>query len=200
MKKIFSAFFAILLTITLTACSSQAAPGGTASSGETAAPKTEEPKTIGEALRAAEDSSFHSYSITENHITVVTDEYVCEADLTPELSAKLDAVDFMADDKDEQYAEILADLACEKVTLRSESRLTEEKIASLIGKKGQAVLDLGYSLGGWKLDEENAVFYIENNGYTYVVKAEEHIEENDTMDVSEVFAGCTIKEIKESGF
>lgn len=200
MRKIFSAFFAILLIMTLTACSSPAAPGGTASSEETAAPKTAEPKTIGEALLAAQDSSFHSYSITEDHIKVVTDDYVCEAGLTPELSAKLDAVDFMADDKDEQYAEILSDLACEKVALRSESMLTKDKIASLIGKKGQALLDLSYASYGWKLDEEHAKFYIENNGYSYLLTAEEHFDETEDMDVDALIAECTIKEITDTGF
>lgn len=178
----------LLFVLCLTGCAKQEPKA------EPAIPK--EMSTIGDAILAGIDDEYYGYEISEDYIRVVNDDYVCEATLTKELQEKLDAVDFFAEDKDQQYAEILKDLPIEKMEPRSASALTEDEMKQLIGKKGQDILDLGYSCYGYNLSEENGIFFIEKDGYCYQVVVEEHVIEEDTMDTSEVFSQCTIKEFK----
>ena len=189
MKKLLTILCTILCLLTLGACASQ-----NEQSGEN---NTSEVKNMGDAILAQLESNVSGWEMTSDHIKVITDDYVYEATLTPELSEKLDAIDFMAEDRDQKYAEILAALPVEKATPRSEFALTDEKIASLIGKKGQELLDLGYEYYGYNLGEQNAQFFIYNNGYNYTVTVEEHYDDSDTFDAMEVLPTSTIKDIQE---
>lgn len=198
MKKILVAIMTLVLALSLLAsCSGSSNQGGSSDSSteESAAeePSTPEPKTIGEAITAGLDGEVFSYSYGEDYIKVVNDDYVCEATMTPEVYEKLEEVDFFAEDKDAQYAEILSELAVEKVELRSESQLTEEEKAALIGKKGKELQDLGFENYGYSLSPEQAIFIMDRNGYTYNVEVEEIYEDSDDFDSTEVFAESTIK-------
>ena len=193
MKKLLTLLCAVLCILTLSACAAPAQP--TPAQPETPAVEL---NTMGDAIRAGVDGNYYSYSVTENHIQVVTDDYVCEADLTPELYEKLNAIDFFAEDKDEQYAEILNDLPIASKEPRNNSKLTDEQISSLVGKKGQELLDMGYECFGWNLNGENAKFFLQKNGFDYYVTFEEHWDETDDMDTEALIGQSTIKEISDT--
>ena len=189
MKKIITLLCALLCILTLAGCSKneETKPAGNND--------TSEINTLGDAIMAGKDGDHFGYSITEDHIKVITDEYIYEASLTKELSDQLFELDNTAEDHDEQMAKLLADLPFETKVLRSESALTEEQMTSLVGKKGQELLDMGFENYGYNLSEENAVFFIDRNGYGYNVTVEEHFEDNDQFDDYEAFSQATIKEI-----
>lgn len=189
MKKTITILCATLCMLLLPACATQSNQASTSTASEPY-------KTMGEAMSHSGKDNFFGYSIGEGRIKIMTDEYVCEAPLTDDLQAKLDAIPFDADDKDEQYAEILKDVPVESIELRANSQLTDEQRSSLIGKKGQELLDLGFEYYGYNLSEENAQFFLDKNGYTYIVVMEEHYEERDDMDPTELISKSTIKEIK----
>ena len=117
--------------------------------------------------------------------------------MNKEIYEKLDAVDFFDEKRDEKYADILTALPIEKKTLRSEYELTPDKIAKLIGKKGQELVNMGFQNVGYNLSGENAVFFMECNGYFYNVITEEHYNENDSFFADETFATSTIKDITD---
>lgn len=187
MKKIIT-ILTLALCMVLPAC-------GTQSNSSSTSPSSEPYKTMGEAMIQSGKSNVFGYSFGDGHIKIVTDDYVCEASLSQEVQDKLNAVEFDADDRDEQFVEILKDVPVEKIELRSESKLTDEQISSLIGKKGQELLDLGFEYYGYNLTEENAQFFLDKNGYSYMVVMEEHYDESDDMDATEVIGKSTIKEI-----
>lgn len=187
MKKIIT-ILTLALCMVLPAC-------GTQSNSSSTSPSSEPYKTMGEAMAQSRKSNVFGYSFGEGHIKIMTDDYVCEASLSQEVQDKLNAIEFDADDRDEQFVEILKDVPVEKIELRSESKLTDEQISSLIGKKGQELLDLGFEYYGYNLNEENAQFFLDKNGYSYTVVMEEHYDESDDMDATEVIGKSTIKEI-----
>ena len=125
---------------------------GTQSNSSSTSPSSEPYKTMGEAMAQSRKSNVFGYSFGEGHIKIMTDDYVCEASLSQEVQDKLNAIEFDADDRDEQFVEILKDVPVEKIELRSESKLTDEQISSLIGKKGQELLDLVFEYYGYNLN------------------------------------------------
>lgn len=187
MKKLFTILLTMLLMLSLFGCTKKDEPidGGPGIGIDTS-------DTIGAVFK-----NNISYQITDEYVKVVTNDYVYEATLNSDISDKLDAIDFFDEKKDEKYAEILLALPIEKTTLRSEYKLSAEKIASLIGKKGKELVDMGYESVGYNLSEENAVFFMECNGYTYSVVVDEHYTESDSFFAEEVFPDSTIKEIRE---
>lgn len=191
MKRYFNRFLMIIcmamFMISLSAC--QAA--------DDTKPTGKEPQSIGEVILSGANSEYYASEITEDYIRVVNDDYVCESKMTPEIYAKLEEVDFFAEDKDQQYAEILKDYPIDKLELRSDSQLSEEEMKNLIGKSGQELLDMGFENFGYNLNEENAVFFMDRNGYSYNVVVEESFEETDDFDAYEAFGKSTIKEFAE---
>lgn len=188
MKKLFTFLFSILLILSLFACSN----------------KQEEPIDGGHNIGTDNSNTIGAifkdniaYEISDEHIKVVTNDYVYEATMNSDINDRLNAIDFFDEKKDEKYAEILLDLSIEKKTPRSEYELTDEKIADLIGKKGKELVDMGYESVGYNLSEENAVFFMGCNGYTYSVVVDEHYTESDSFFAEEVFPDSTIKEIRE---
>ena len=186
MKKFLITVCTIVLTMSLVACSKKE---DTISSSATIASDTD---SIGGVFKDCV-----GYELTDEYIKVITDEYVYESTMTETVHDELDAVDFFDEKRDEKYADILTALPIEKKTLRSEYALTPEKIANLIGKKGQELIDMGYESVGYNLSEENAIFFMECNGYTYNVVTEEHYEDNESFFSEEAFADSTIKDITE---
>ena len=105
----------------------------------------------------------------------------------------------MDEKKNEKYAEVLSVVAIDKKTLRSESKLSADEIASLIGKKGQELIDKGFENYGYYMNkDENSQFMMGKNGYNYNVTVEEKYENDDSIDGTELFSKSTIKEITES--
>lgn len=190
MKKIFTLLCTFCMMCCLVAC------GGN-SQNTSSEPKENNFTTMGEAYQDSLDDRISGYEMSESYIKILSDDYVYEGTMTPELYAKINAIDFMADDKDEQYVEILKEVPIEKKTLRSESKLTDEQISSLIGKKGQELIDMGFTNFGYNTGEANTVFFMDKNGYSYHVKVEEKYSDDDLMDSMTVFAESTIKEITE---
>ena len=185
MKKRIVLFLIVLGMITLVACGSKDTPKPTG-----------KPTTMGEALLLTEDSEVSGYEMDEEHIKVITDEYVCEAPMTKELYALIEEVPFDAEDSLQQYAKILSDLKIEKLELRADSQLTDEQISSLIGKKGQEMLDMGFESYGYNMSDEWTIFFMDRNGYTYNVTTEEIYQDSDDFDSTETFAESTIKSIE----
>ena len=188
MKKLLTILCTLLLMLSLFACSK----------------KQEEPIDGGHNIGTDNSNTIGAifkdniaYEISDEHIKVVTNDYVYEATMNSDIIDRLNAIDFFDEKKDEKYAEILLDLAFEKKTPRSEYELTDEKIANLIGKKGKELVDMGFENVGYNLSEENAVFFMECNGYTYSVVVEEHYNDSDSFFAEEVFSDSTIKEIRE---
>ena len=90
--------------------------------------------------------------------------------------------------------------SCDIAVLVTENeKLSADEIASLIGKKGQELIDKGFENYGYYMNkDENSQFMMEKNGYNYNVTVEEKYENDDSIDSTELFSKSTIKEITES--
>ena len=189
MKKLLTVLCALLCVLSLAACAKKEenVPAG----GDTSS----EVNNIGDCFRM----ETLGYEIDDNNIKVITDEYVYEGTMTPELYDKLNEIDFFDEKMNEKYAEVLSVVAIDKKTLRSESKLSADEIASLIGKKGQELIDKGFENYGYYMNkDENSQFMMGKNGYNYNVTVEEKYENDDSIDGTELFSKSTIKEITES--
>ena len=185
MKKLLVVLCAILCVLALAGCAKKTEPetdGKDTNSGEIA--------NMGDAFAINT-----GYEMDESYLKIITEEYVYEANMTPGLYDKLNEIDFFAEDRDAKYAEILSVLPIEKKTLRSEFKLTDDQIAALIGKKGQEMIDMGFECYGYNLNEENAQFFMDRNGYFYNVTVEEHYDDTDDFFSYEAFSQSTIKQI-----
>ena len=195
MKKLLSVLCALLCVLSLAGCAKN---NEQAPSGNESAPAAQAPKTMGDAILLGLESSVYSNEISPEYIKVVTDDYVCESTMTAELYAELDKIDFFAEDKDKQYAEVLKDLPIEKLSLRSESALSEDDMKALVGKKGQEMIDMGFEYYGHYHDDKMTQFFVQKNGYNYKVSVEEQFDIKDDTDVSALFAESTIKTVEPS--
>ena len=197
MKKLLTVLFALLLLVSMAACSnSNQGNGGSEEKGKGFDPNAM--KTMGDVLSVDIDGS--GWEMGEDYMTIVLygDNFFHRyyAHLSPEVYEKLDAIDFMDEKRDEKYAEILKDVPVEKYEDLSDKIPNEEKLNSFVGKTGQELLDMGATSSGYNLGEENAQFFLNIGLFEYTFTFNEHVEYSDDLDEEEALKPLTVKSVE----
>ena len=176
-----AALAVIALVFGLVACS-----GGSTSGGLSAGGETSEPATLGDVMSIDADSTQWAYD-SETFV------YVYEVDGVPtRVSAKLpadvlvdmDAVDVSAEDHNEQIIELVSDLPIDAVEDLSVGILSEEELAAYVGMTGQDLIDAGFEITGWWIDDDVTSYYLVNGLYEYTFTFNETIGEEEVSAMS----------------
>lgn len=192
MKKIIALTLALVMAaLTLTAC------GGSGDSGQSGEVKSF--STIGEVIALNPENS--SSAFTEDEFVWAFEDngiyYRVIADLSPEVSEQLWALEYDDPDYDQKYTDLISPLAVKTTENLSEKLLTEEQIKDLIGKTGQELLDAGWHCySGYNI--EDMVFWMDYGPFTYSVYFNEKITDYnmDTFDAEEGIKDLTVKNIE----
>jgi len=187
-KKWVPALLAVLLIFGMAACSEQAEAPETEEEAQTSA-ETPEFLTIGDAVEA-DSSDYPLYSYDEHHFIYVT---LCEgedirvaAEMNGELCAAMDAVDFFADDRDEQIFKIAGDLEVIQTINLTAGIPSQEELDGLVGKTGADLENEGYNYSGSMIDEDQAEYYLYKDFYEIAVVFDGTIDPNDIETFNEM--------------
>ena len=205
MKKIFVCVLAAVVALSLfAACGKSGGENGGENGGGESALDVTAIKTIAEAKaldgKGTETSAFsdkvyvYCFELNGSYWRLI-------AEMSEEESAALWALDMGDPDYDAKTDEITSKLAVTKCEDLTGQKLTDDQIASLVGKTGEALVSDGWIDGmGYNLDEME--FFLEKGAFSYTVKFEAGtaLENTDDLDVLEAIKPLTIKSIEFGGF
>lgn len=182
MKKILVVMLCAALLLSVTACA-----------------KKEEAKykTVGECLDVTTDDHFTYYDDVI-FVYAFDDQGTparITADMTPELLEQIEALDFQAEDYDDQYKKLVGQLAIKTYEDLSQYVIKQEELDKNVGKTGQELIDAGFEVVGfgWGGGDE-CEFDLEKDMFQYhvVTDVPEGIEDED-FDGMEHFSEVTVK-------
>ncbi|SCW40102.1 hypothetical protein SAMN02910456_00916 [Ruminococcaceae bacterium YRB3002] len=190
MRKIFALIVSSLLALCLLA-------GCTAKTAETSAnADVSEIKT----LKDAYDYEMISYGYRNNYFTYafVKDgvDYRAVAEITDEMTDKLLEIDF-GEDHDAGVKEIVADLPVIFVENMDESQLTDEQMASYVGKSGKDLADAGWRV--YSYSEGDMIFDMSYGVHVYKVEFDGVFPAGDEFIDEEDIADFTVKSVTYLG-
>lgn len=205
MKKLVSVLLVALLAISLAACSNQ---GGNSSQGSSQGSESSEGfdlstlKTLGDLYQI--DPEHCDYGMSETRIAMVlhTEDLAIRgrADVSAQQNEAIDAIDFFAEDRDDQMLEIFKDIPFTSVEDLSKGIPSEEEINAFVGKTGQDLLDAGFGGGsGYMMGGGEYEFYLSQGDYEYVVIFNDVTEVPDEQSVEEFIVPLTVKSITYFG-
>lgn len=118
--------------------------------------------------------------------------YRFKAEMTQEQYDALNAVDFSADDAQEQQDAIISEFKITDRQQLDDQILSQEDLDALVGKTGQELLDDGWTPGyGYNL--EDGEFWLYYGPFCYAVRFDGEFEENDEIyDDAEYFKDRTV--------
>ena len=102
-------------------------------------------------------------------------QWLVKAAFSGELNDAVNAVDFMAEDRDEQIKAILDSCDILSVTDLSTLALPQAELNQWIGKTGQDLLDAGWEFNGYYSDETGLHVMMVNGDFQYQVAFEEEL-------------------------
>ncbi len=135
-------------------------------------------KTLADVLSLETDS--HESSWDEKSYTYIFDyagtQWLVKAAFSKDLNDAVSAVDFRAEDREEQINAILGPCEIQKVIDLRSLALPQEELDQWIGKTGQELLDAGWVYNGYYSDGNGARICMVNGDFQYqVVFAEEMV-------------------------
>lgn len=155
-------------------------------------------------IQALEGAEFGEMTTLEKKILIVAFTlqdgtiYRAIADVTEEQDDAIWAVDFFAEDHDEQIAQIIAPVEIKQIDNLSKTVLSQEQMDQLIGKTGAELLEDGWSVNGFYLDEKQ--FYVAKDFFEYiiVVKDTPEYDPDSDVDSEELFKTQVVESVSFS--
>ena len=189
MKKLLTLLFVSMMFIGLAGC-------GQGKKDEPVTP-TGEIKTMGDLFRVG----YIGFEYDIESFVIETEDTVYELTMTPELHEKLEAVDFFAEDRDEQFEEILKDVEVFLVEDLAIYIPTDADLKSLVGKTGQELLDEDFYECGYNFWDEQ-YFYMTQGMIEYKIYFNENVtlKDDEDIDVEETIKDMTVKKAEFFGF
>ncbi len=189
---------AILMTTLIAFCMAACSGSGKA---DKQAKDVSELKVMGDAF--AIGGTDQPYGYDEDHFIYIFDYNGAMTrvvtDLTEDVYAEMEAVDFFADDRDDQLFEILSELEITQVVDLSKDIPTQEELDKLIGKTGQELLDEGYEYSGAYTSPDDTEFYLVKGPYEFTAAFNEIVEMTDDLEGEEVLKDLTVKSVEYTG-
>ena len=154
----------------------------TGSSGkETAPPVQADPsswKTLADVLSLRTESRESSWD--ENNYTLIFryagTEWLVNAAFTKELNDAVHAVDFMAEDRNDQISAIIGPCEITTVIDLSSLAMSGDELDQWIGKTGQDLLDAGWEYNGYHSDENGIHICMVSGEFQYEILFAEEME------------------------
>ena len=201
MKKVLVCLLSVLLAVSLfAACGNK---NGTEVPAENGTAEPLSVKTIGEALALGEESAHVAASYDNAYVYVFENNgayWRVTAELTPEQSEALSALDFFDEDYDEKEKALISPLAvtnCENLT---DKMLSADEMAALAGKTGADLLDGGWTTGmGYNLDTMEFFWAYGPFEYTVTFEKTEQLENTDDFDEEAAVAALKVVSVAFSG-
>ena len=195
MKKSFVIVLSLILVLSLfTACSKQESSDPTPANNGPAS-DTLPVETVGEALALKGEGEFQSATLGKAYVLVFEKDGVywrVIAELTKEQHDALFALDILDEDHENKEKEIISPLKVTKCENLNEKKLSDDEMASLVGKTGADLLSDGWTSGmGYNLDDME--FYWEYAPFEYIVTFEKQEELENTDDFDEEAAVASLK-------
>ena len=155
-------------------------------------------KTMGDAFALeAENDQFGS---DDQHFVYVFEiggtAYRVIADMTKEVQKEMDKLDASKEDFNDKTKEAAASLEISKRENLTEMIPSQEELDKFAGKTGQDLLDDGWTVSGWDIDENT--FTMNKGPFAYTVVIDSKLKESDDFDGDEEIKKLKIKTIKYS--
>lgn len=191
MKKIIALLLCIIVAVSVASCGKTPEP---IKDGDAV---VESVKTLGDFYKFQKDGFSFSYNdeIYVGVFEIGDKSYRVAAKLSADVYEKLEAVDFFAEDRDEQFKEILKDVEVFLVEDLDKYIPTEADLKSLVGKTGQQLLDEGFYIDGYDFSGRQVVF-MSDGKCEYSVYFNENIDyddEDEESSVEDAIANLTVK-------
>ena len=197
MKKIFAFIMVLTLALAvLTACGEE--QKDEEQKEEKATIDLDSLKTMGDAFALeAENDQFGS---DDQHFVYVFEiggtAYRVIADMTKEVQKEMDKLDASKEDFNDKTKEAAASLEISKRENLTEMIPSQEELDKFAGKTGQDLLDDGWTVSGWDIDENT--FTMNKGPFAYTVVIDSKLKESDDFDGDEEIKKLKIKKIKYS--
>ena len=197
MKKIFAFIMVLTLALAvLTACGEE--QKDEEQKEEKATIDLDSLKTMGDAFALeAENDQFGS---DDQHFVYVFEiggtAYRVIADMTKEVQKEMDKLDASKEDFNDKTKEAAASLEISKRENLTEMIPSQEELDKFAGKTGQDLLDDGWTVSGWDIDENT--FTMNKGPFAYTVVIDSKLKESDDFDGDEEIKKLKIKTIKYS--
>lgn len=152
-------------------------------------------KTLGDALKLDVNGSSYAYS-TDKYVMVFEykgAKYRVIANITEELSNKLDEIDYYDNQREEKFRNILSDVQVISAENLTAQLPTTEQLNAYVGKTGKELLDDGFVYEGF--DSNGQVFYMDKGVASLYVFFNETVEYSDDFDPYAVLNDMTVKKI-----
>ncbi|MBQ6453197.1 MAG: hypothetical protein IJJ14_02430 [Coriobacteriales bacterium] len=191
MKALVAVAFALALgTVLLTACGGKVEPEPAPAPVDVAGFKT-----LGDVMTAAPQDNTVTWDESKLVFVGRTPDgglIYATAAVSPDVNDRIEALDFFADDYDEQRDAILATLPLTSVQDLSANIPSQDELDKLIGKTGKDLLDDGYLFMGYSMwgGTETAV-YMDKGDYRFLVVFDGTVADADDAD-----GGAAIKDMK----
>ena len=197
MKKIFAFIMVLTLALAvLTACGEE--QKDEEQKEEKATIDLDSLKTMGDAFALeAENDQFGS---DDQHFVYVFEiggtAYRVIADMTKEVQKEMDKLDASKEDFNDKTKEAAASLEISKRENLTEMIPPQEELDNFAGKTGQELLDDGWTVSGWDIEENT--FTMNKGPFAYTVVIDSKLKESDDFDGDEEIKKLKIKTIKYS--
>ena len=109
----------------------------------------------------------------------------------------MDELDIFEEDWSDQVKKGASGLAVKKLENLTANMPSQEELDKFIGKKGQDLLDDGWTMSGWSIFDET-MFFMDKGDYSYNVYFEEKLEEKDDYDYEQDLPKLTVSKIEFS--
>ena len=198
MKKILLAALSLMLVIGMVACGEY--EGGN----DRPEGNIEEAKILQDIFDLIDpDNDVKGSSLGNNHYVMVFDYddiyYRAWAEVSDELMDKIFDLDFFDPDRPQKERDLLKDLSIGELTNLSEAMPTGADLQKYVGKKGQDLIDEGFSCFGYSFWDDT-VFSLDKGDYAYEVTMNEKMGDYDEdAEYEELLAPLTVKSIVCTG-
>ncbi len=153
-------------------------------------------KTVGEALTAAEEEGRQYTAYLGKFVFAFRLDgttYRVIAPVPDDLMNKFMDLDFFDEAYDRKVVELMGGLPLERIENVTAMIPPQAQLDKLTGRTGQELLDEGWQLNGYNLDEQ--VFYMEKGLFVYEVAFEGKVENSDDLDAEAAISALKVRSV-----
>lgn len=125
--------------------------------------------------------------------------YRAKAVNTAEIDERINALDFFAEDYQAQRDAILGEAELISVDDISDSIPTQDEMDALIGKTGQELLDMGFTINTCDASEEGISCTMEKDYAAYIITCAEKIDYHEGIDTEALFKTMKVTKVEYNG-
>lgn len=157
-------------------------------------------KKLGEVFAVNSDGSRASNDQVISYIFSYNGRlYRAKAANTADITGRVDALDYMAEDWEEQYLAVIGDADLIRIDDITASIPSQEDMDALIGKTGQELLDMGYEINNSDVSVEGVRCSMEKGNAAYVITCDGTIGNIEGADAEALFKTMKVTRVEYAG-